>query len=894
MAHRPLRLRGARVSRALLLSSTLLSAAAVPACSPHDDLDDVDDYGELGAARAPLTTHKPLLANPEIPSVLRDVAIHREGAPVTPTFRNKISSSNDGRILIAGSQLMLLAPERVEGSFWDQPGGEPMQRNAVTFSGAMHAQSGGRAGGSAICEATRQFDGGGAKQPYACDEDDCYDLTVVTPVMDTAGMTLWGAPIRVRVTKPKTKDARITSVTSRGPVVRGAHIAGVKNLFEPQITADGRLLIGRVAGSVRDPETRDRLNIVYAALPASASPCDVKGWTELRAISRAPYDNAVRTKYGFAKAPFRDTEGAPIPPGKDLGATYPWIDREGKNLFVKTGSRTLYFTAKDGTIQSTFPARCATSACTSDSPDDGMKAETPRSPNGIAALGAWTHGKMVLLDGRLNPGDFGLGVRDQYHREIHLYRGANGWVRVGSSRVHEELPDSGGNTGHIQSPEHLFNFRASLRPRTPRDVVWIMSTQLTADEVVFDDWIDPHALIVSDMMPSWSFDDGSGSEAYRDGYEAGVGFGGTAPIRMQNAATAPKETLATPSYGQVHGRARAEPVALGGVFGRGFWLTGNNGISYAIPRQPRTLDDVWYTSIFVDARVPDDAIERRLLSFPDGSTAVFVGRKTLALRGRGGMERATIDLKGLALDGRSYRHFGFRKVGSKLDVLVDGYVYAQANIHASFAFPAGNFVVGQLPDDTIEGMRGWVDELRVFNEPVGAELACNHARGSLVGLAPSAPTAFRSLANLYPSSSHAAVSRELQEQQQPTFGSYACRHDYTRDTTSISFEVTPPGVTSVRASLLTPKPLVFGSVRPDNSTNAFCKTCHTAEQTGPLALDALSTGARLMQNDRRREPMLPPRLMFGWVPPGVVGPGLPAAATNEADGYLLDRLVFRR
>ena len=43
-----------------------------------------------------------------------------------------------------------------------------------------------------------------------------------------------------------------------------------------------------------------------------------------------------------------------------------------------------------------------------------------------------------------------------------------------------------------------------------------------------------------------------------------------------------------------------------------------------------------------------------------------------------------------------------------------------------------------------------------------------------------------------------------------------------------------------------------------------------------------------MQYDRRRQPMQPLRMGFGWLPAGYAGPGLPGVPRADPDGVLLD------
>jgi hypothetical protein len=145
--------------------------------------------------------------------------------------------------------------------------------------------------------------------------------------------------------------------------------------------------------------------------------------------------------------------------------------------------------------------------------------------------------------------------------------------------------------------------------------------------------------------------------------------------------------------------------------------------------------------------------------------------------------------------------------------------------------------------------------------------------------------------------SHDDISQRLVADGRTAFTRYACRHDYSVDYSALSFDALPAGVTSVRSALLFPNgPLTFGLPRPDASANGFCLTCHADLNGGAksLSVAALTPSTVLMQNDRRRQPLQPPRRMFGWVPASFIGPGSPATAVSSPDGELLDRWVFPR
>lgn len=56
------------------------------------------------------------------------------------------------------------------------------------------------------------------------------------------------------------------------------------------------------------------------------------------------------------------------------------------------------------------------------------------------------------------------------------------------------------------------------------------------------------------------------------------------------------QRYAAPPSGRISGPGRIEPVALGGVRGKGFWFHQGTGLEYPIPEeQPRALaSEAWY------------------------------------------------------------------------------------------------------------------------------------------------------------------------------------------------------------------------------------------------------------------------------------------------------------
>lgn len=920
----------------------------LPACG-GPELDDAED--EVTAQ-----------ALPPSPRIQRDLALTSEAAGVQVVNRAvlpPLTTTADGRIGVSredGSNLYLFSPEKLGQHLWETSGPETLS------SVRKYALNAGRrlvsddptttlaSNHSVICDPTRPF---GADQaaastptPQACAADptrDCYSFVVITGSVDTLGRArLHSRRVSLEVTAPKTAAAAIDYRTiTVGPLVssgfltlRGkpSQIAG--SVFEPTITNDGHLLVLRVGNSITDLE---KLDIVYAMHPnpASDAPCDITKWTELSAVSRANSDARV-AHYGFARYPLRDGLGAAITPGMDLHASYPWIDREGRNLFF-LGVETRLFgkVTKDpaeplcpgggqndvhpGTYSwARVPVRCADGGTTSCKLDHNA-CEQP-GLQGFAVAGLWTHGKIVLVDNRLSHTDFGLQLQDgqtNYRRRLRLYESGGpfgtGEVLVGGGRQRQgSFPQAvGGNTSLIESLENRFIYDDHLRPRSPRDVVWVMSKGLASDEVVFDDFLSPHAIIVADMIPAWQHTDPrAGAQGRRRYFDGWSGLDRTTPagaageLRFQNAATAPPRIRAVPAHGTLVGEGRAEPVGQGGIVGRGLWTRPTTRLRFDIPPQPAT-DTAYFIGVFVDMRDGDGSVVRSLLQFPDGSRLVAVGQHELRYLGaEGGLVRS-IPLPAQHRLGGGWHHLGLHVGfgGGTVHLFIDGFKVDFVTQLASPVFrliSGGRFLLNaaERGGTVFPGLNAWWDELRIVMLPlknVQQELACNYAHGTLVALTAASPAGLRAFAEDYPTTFHDDLGRILRAKGEGAsvspIGRYACVHDYSSE---FAPELARPGTIPLRSALLFPEgPLHAASPRPDSSANAFCLTCHTdrhlpeAPTLGPAAIELRAD--LTVVSDRRRQPLQPFRLLFGNVPDGFLGS--PAQLPAAPGGRLIDPLV---
>ncbi len=860
---------------------------------------------------------------PEPPAILRDVAmIDDEGRwtnPHVPGLRTTLDGRLALRVQGAGgvANFYLHAPERVDEPLVTAPAGIQLLADTSPFLARLPQAdfSDSKDGHTTICEAPPGT-AGERPNPYACGDDlrhDCYDITVISSKMVSQfSAQLFGTPVTVEVASPKTAEARIVRADV-GEAVKGTLIPFMDDWTEPAVTNDGRLLTGRLGGVNRwwtNPNTGEELlgsyDLAYSLLPEDAEPCDVTGWTAFHPMSHAPYDPAMQ-RYGLAAYPFRDTEGRPIADGDDLAGSYPWVDREGNNVFM---------TAVPGTIteqsHEDFPRRCVVEGC-----EDHVY---PKNWNrGFMVAGLWTHGKFVHIDARINNVDWSVGMRPELQMMVDLYHDTEGQavpVRFGSGRDGnldaEAFP---ANQNILDSFQQLHNHRPAARTVTPRDVVWVMSTGVATDEVVFDDFLDPRALIVSNMQASVTpiYDEGgrsSGVPHHHTGQRRSLGpnvggagartyaFDAVNPyedVHLQNAAT-PLD-LAVPAFGLVEeGSGRVEPVALGGFYGRGFWLDGDNRIVYDIPAQedPTAVEGDGYVGLFVDVRT-DEGATRALLTFPDGTSVRLVDRETLQIVER---ERVLHEVALPATDA-GWMHLGWRIHDDhrELTLLVDGFPFDHfVSDRRFFGIGKGTLLVGRGPDRASgkrdAGFRGWVDDFKVLAHDVDPEVACNHAGGTLVRLE---GATLGGLADLYPDWAHAEIAAAAHSSESDRF---ACFHDYTWDNAA-NIRSIPDGAESLRDAILFPEgPLMAGAPRPDSSNNGFCLSCHTDGGQGGLGLDALEFRAGVLaENDPRRQPSQPPPRVFGnipsgWIPAGL-GPGSPAGAmVAPNEGVPIDRWLL--
>ncbi|NVJ27067.1 hypothetical protein HUW62_38210 [Myxococcus sp. AM011] len=726
------------------------------------------------------------------------------------------------------------------------------------------------------------------------------------------------------------------SVIGNGPnwsgVVGENSSAGERPLafFEPATSGDGRLLVVNMKG------------LFYSVADQA---CDAGSWAHFKPISMMPKDPAVNTRYEMAKSqvvngkpqPFRDTLGNPIPFGVTNQWAYPWLDREGKNLFfaAKNNTHDGYY-ARKVFLEERFSSATRTDYTWGPPADSDRATFNPdrSAAQAVAALGAWTRGKAVILDNGLNITDLAGNSEDGHQRtfSMRLYAG-------------DDLPLTPEGPSQIFSFENQLNHFDAMRPTLPFDVVWNIqaNTQRNA-EVAFDDYLNKRAFVVAHMNAAMRMDVSPHgpfrAETFpQDGFVpfqnvwADVRGGQLADFRFkrnplaQNAATT-HSTFGTdgpqpPSSVRLRGGARIEPVALGGVSGKGVWLDGHNDfmdMGYPINASQRE----WMLSLWLDTRedlvlAPGASwvrgLPRTLFYFSDNSWVALVQSKDFTgavshelevYNGRTG-GRGTINLGSSLVQVGRYFHFGMKisnAVGQRrLHFYIDGTWHSTHNVGPSDVgfdpmWNSGNngwtwMTVGDPGPTFVPGQQrlpffGWVDELRIYalspndaNRGWTDELMCNQALGTLVDASPYRPGPTHPvLEKLRVKSTQYPIVHWLMCEQM-RLGSYVEPLDYPAqygehlciDRVHKNPHPDPDLASRCMRSALIDMPALSATLpRPDTSTNAFCLSCHTKTTTLPgLQTGALTSGTVPRFMDRRRQPMNVPAVMGGSVPPWLIG-----------------------
>lgn len=822
--------------------------------------------------------------------------------PAIPSMRTSL----DGRVGYdwTNSGFFILGPENIDGSFLlGRPGFNFLITKQANYSAYPQnilnkdktpdeSDGLGRYEGATICNPQ-----GAKEQPYVCHgQNDCYEITLMGFHVESDGSSqlknsgrFRSRRLLVEVASPKTPNARIISISPIGPLKESPFLVTVDIetndsnqkflVLEPVMTHDGRLYVMRLGYRKLHGEFYPRAaDIVYMVAPQNADPCDASTFATPKTITYAYHDPNMRdpstgvARYGLAEYPMRDALGKAIDQRVGFG-TYPWIDHQGNNLFFLGVDSSLF---RPETGESRYEVACVNEPCNSPQASENFD-----NDKGMAVIGSWTHGKAVLLDGMLNHSDFGLKRDEASHRMVHLYQdgsNTNGWIRVGSGRDNRWETAMDGFihlSGVIESFQNLFNAYTVMRPTLPRDIVWTMNNNLTSDEIAFDDYLESRALIISTMTGSMSLN-GSWWK-YHNGYSR-FQTSQTESVLIQNAATTLDYPI--PAYGYLD-RGRLEPVALGGIHGKGLWLD-NATLTYGFSKP--VINSAFFISIFLDPR-STDRTTKKILSFPDG-TELKTSENTLIISKHFDADNIDVIQKtNLKLEPQKWTHLGLATStdGRVVTIYVNGMAYA------SFSKKRPLFrLKSQNQNGAIEvklgksknGFRGWVDDFKVFAYVPTPEVICNHAYGSLYALRPEANQNWIERANFYPETSHQDIFRRLPETFTSEVGlasnsRFVCAVDYSSSVGIYKAKLRAnEGLLPLREALLFANPvqgsvadgrLFWNSPRVDYRQNNFCLSCHGAKEHRGLSLNALAPGSVCSMNDLRRQPLQPPSFLTGIV-----------------------------
>jgi hypothetical protein len=411
---------------------------------------------------------------------------------------------------------------------------------------------------------------------------------------------------------------------------------GFHALLEPATTADGRVLFIHDYGQ----------GIMYSYNTEGA--CDARGFRDFKPISQAYLDPDVNSRYGFARYPIRDTSGVAFPPGATVVGAYPWVDRKGSNLM---------FPVADG--QDGFVGRWVANPGQAGWAPDGQEVQpahvNKNNSTGVVVVGAWTRGKMVVLDNGLNATDwtFSADAFRAHRFRLPLY----GLGRAPSEQV--LVRPSG--VALLNSLENSLNQYDAMSPISPFDVVWTASsTQARNAEVVFDEYLRRGMRVVAHMnAPMTRYPTGRAEFPFLVTYDNGfvptavvpnaAGFVFRRTPRLQNASTMP-----SPATLELRGGAWIPPVAEGGVLGRGVYLDGVND-HILVQRLPGRLSH-FYLGLWIDQQKPSPTLSRTLYRFGDG-TRVTLRRGGVSVVAPGGAT-ASAELSPERTGHRRYFHLG--------------------------------------------------------------------------------------------------------------------------------------------------------------------------------------------------------------------------------------------
>lgn len=640
-----------------------------------------------------------------------------------------------------------------------------------------------------------------------------------------------------------------------------------ETMLEPATTEDGRLLTMNVAGSIR---------YSYNDGPDA---CSAHGFGAFSPLSYAHTDPLLENpdhtkKYGFANEPLRYPNGQLLKHDEHVPGSYPWISAAGEVLLWPMANT--QFGWKPTWVDSGNYSFDDTSS----DPDDWRAVQNDqlnRNTVSAVAVGSWTRGKIVHFDNMVNYSNFQGAVWDLRNElmQLPLYNNTRVFVQPRGTSL-------------LNSPENSLAHVEAVAPISPFDVVWSLSSSAhQTGELVFDDYLNPRAYVVSHMNEElWDFRKYSVKAA--DGFVEGTNDPATPADEsfqfaksptLQNAST----VLGAPAMG-LYGGAFIPPIAEGGVVGKGVFLDGRNDI-VLVETLPTDAGDDFLVSLWLEAH--ELYQPRILMTFADTSVLVVADGVVEHVSTNGTRQTWAVPTQPWTTP--RYTHYAVamfdRGQGRQMQVFVDGVPYGERPVPGAGVGVAGSdffgMAVGAIGNhsDGYTPVRGWIDELKVYglldstvnqvhevDEPFFAEWVCNQALGSLSydnGQASCEQLDFRhSDPRVAPDNWTYQGSASLPIGDGLDFAMNA----YTTPTCANQAHRTPDADCERGLHLGLPD-LVYDTPRPDTSGEAFCLTCHfPGHPTPELGLDALTSKPIDVEDDPRRQPMAWPATAGGHLP----------------------------
>lgn len=871
-----------------------------------------------------------LFALPEYPSIDRNNELLRNDGTMEYAYIPSRRTTGDGRVNISmggihvltnqGRGLNLFVPEKISESniLETSPGIHslahpvdiPLDPLELSQSGIITSKR-----MQTLCDGTKSalpYFVRTRRNPFLCPGDitkDCYDLHVISHVsnddQNNPITELWGREIRVKISNPKTKDAKIHSIEylGNGPVL-GATLP-FSSFFEPLVTDDGKLLVGRASQSLHrwtdhvGTRRNRRYDLMYSKLDSSYLPCDVAGFREFYPIAFANKDPQMQ-EYGIAKYPIRDPAGNEIPHYEDLKVTYPWIDRAGDNIFFTSRYNGFHYFDNSGNMHTRYPKRCYDNkdSCQlnySENQFINENVEPSWGYSNFGYFGLWSLGKMVLIDGMINNVDYNVRREEQYKWQAQMFEEhkikGDGWLNFGNGR---NLGNPGGpsipfaitNFQFFGSLENLFNFHDHMKPVSPRDVNWIINSGIHSQEISFDRQLDYRYMVHIDGNASMTHPrfhqhaQNYNMMKYHDGFKynnhrtRGAGFVET--VYFQNGAASLDFNL--PSKIRASQNIRVEPMAHGGINGKGIWLDGQSYLEVDLPVQNFTYSKKdWFFGIYLDNRRVRLGQADEVLTFTDNSKILLYDNSIL-FKDKRGLSKLFRLKDGIWNLNEKFNHLGIQisNFGKTLEVFVNGMQVGKISSSKTLVeLSNGKVFIGKNQGTNAHGFKGWIDDFVMMMGNPNPEFKCNEANGFLVGSNDENSETFMR-GSLYPDETHNQISNELRDRGFDTFDKYICYVNYSeRDGLPRGFVKSSAHERISEKIHFPEKDFHWNKPRPDSSQNKFCLSCHREGRKGGLGLEALEPGSVPFHSDVRRQPNLWPMFMSGNLPKNFYGEGKP-------------------